>query len=188
VGLAVPMLASATTVRGTVSARIESFDYDLRFPERSVASGVLSIHEAEAAPEGGLRNLLQALDMIRTARKQASSYAAQSITMPAQDLPITLQGGVVSHEGLAFDMADYRLRSSGGVGLNRSVRLVLDIPLEKMRGSSDYRTVRVPVGGTLDQLQLDTGGLLRDVGAREIENQINRQIDRQFNDLLDKLR
>jgi hypothetical protein len=188
VGFAIPLLANSTTVRGTVSARIEEFDYDFQQPERSVVSGVVSIHQAEAVPESGLRTLLQALDVIRRSGNQSSNYASRSLTMPEQDLAVTLQNGVVSHSGLAFDLADYRIRSSGQVGLDRSMRLVLDIPLEKMRGSSEYRSVQVPVGGTLDRWQPDTRRLLQNLGAREIESQLNKQIDQQFDKLFDKLR
>jgi len=187
VSYAVPVLADSSNVSGTVSARIQSFDFDLQNPERSTASGAMTIHAAEAAPTSELLALLQALDAIRLATKGKSDYSTKSITMQAQEVPITLSQGVISHSDMTFDLSDYRVRSSGQVGMNRSVRLVLDIPLEKMKGSSDYRTVRVPVGGTLDRLQIDTRQLLQGLGAREIENQINQQIDRQLKGLLDKL-
>lgn len=188
VGYAAPWLARSTDASGSVSVRVEQFDYGVDRPDRSVAQGVLSIHRAEATPDGALLAVLQTIDTVRSLGRTSPPSVVRSLELPPQEVPVSLRDGQITHESLLMDLADYRFRSSGQVGLDRSVRLSLEIPLEKRAGTEDYRSVTVPIGGTLDQLQPDTSGLLRGLGTQAVEDKVNRELDRQLNRLFDKLR
>ena len=95
---------------------------------------------------------------------------------------------MVTHNGLELHMADYRMTSSGSVGLNKQIQLVLDVPLERSSGNERSRSLQVPVGGSIGRPVLNTQGLLQNFGRQQIDKTINKQIDRGLNRLLDKLR
>ncbi len=182
-----PMLADAASVSGLVSARVERFDYDLNAPQNSDIAAVLTIHSGSASPGPSLLPLLEAIDVIRRADGSDRSSVVRSIVLPAQDVPVEVRQGFVMHQGLTIELNGYRAVSSGGVGLNRQVQLVLDIPLEKSGTGNSARSIKVPVRGTIDRLQPDTAALLQNLGTQAIEKKLNNQLDRQLNKLLDKL-
>lgn len=188
VSYATPLLSNTTQISGLVSARVDHFDVSWIEPRASTASGQLTVHHAEADPDGALLAALRTVDLIRASGRPDRSSVVRSIRLPEQSLPVSLRNGVIRHEGLQLEVGDYQIRSSGDVHLDRTVRIMVDVPLEKTRGNDDVRILRVPVGGTLDNLQPDTDALLRDLGRSEIDDRVNRELDRQLNKLLDKLR
>ncbi len=131
--------------------------------------------------------MLSAIDLIRRIDKSDRSSVVRSITMPQQQIPFEFRQGYVLHKGLTFDLAGYRMQSSGAVGLNRQLQLTIDVPLEKTTGDSTGRSLQIPLRGTIDQPQPDTSGLLQNLGTQKIEQKINNELDRQLNKLLDKL-
>ncbi len=182
-----PLMADATDVNGRISARVERFDYDLNVPQNSDAAAVVTIHNAQASPGTLLMPLLDAINLIRRVGNADRSSVVRSITLPAQDVALQLRQGFVVHQGLMIELAGYRAKSSGAVGLNRQLQLTLDIPLEKAAGSNEFRNVRIPIGGTIDRPLPDTSALLQGLGTQAIEQKLNNQLDRQLNKLLDKL-
>ncbi len=183
----VPLMADATHVQGTVSARIEHFDYQFLNPERSTINGLVTIHKAQADPGNSLTQLLGVFDLIRRAENSDRSSVVRSITMPEQQIPVELRQGYVLHQGLTLELAGYRTRTSGAVGLNRALQLTVDIPLEKTVEGTTARSLQVPIRGTIDSPQPDTSALLKNLGTQKIEQKINNQLDRQLNKLFDKL-
>ncbi|MEZ6041219.1 MAG: hypothetical protein R3C20_11975 [Planctomycetaceae bacterium] len=186
-GYLAPMMADSANVSGEVSARVERFDYHLNQPEASDIAATISIHHAEAAPGASLQSLLETLDVIRRLGKSDRSSLVRSVVLPQQQIPIALRQGVVTHQGLIIELSGYRAQTSGAVGLNRQLQIMLDVPLEKATGGNDFRSIRIPVRGTIDSPQPDTAGLLQNLGTQSIQNNLNNQLNKQFNKLLDKL-
>ncbi len=182
-----PLLGDASSVNAVVSARVERFDYHLNAPEQSEITAVVTIHSAEASPGPSLMPLLQGIDAIRRVSGSDRGSVVQSLVLPAQEIPFEVRQGLVSHQGLTMDLAGYRIRSSGSVGLDRRIQLELEIPLEKHRAGAESRAVRVPIRGTIEQPLPDTGNMLQTFGAQALEKKLNQQLDRQLNRILDKL-
>jgi hypothetical protein len=161
--LIAPILASATWVEGNVSLEVDEFHLPLRSDRQAagaptaVASGNLTLHSVET----GLRNpVLQEI-----AGKVASLF---EVTMPSRvriadesRVRFELRDRRVYHEGLAFGLPEIApslmFRTSGTVGLDRTLDLRVDVPLafdvafngpvaQRLAG----KTLKLAVTGTLD--------------------------------------
>lgn len=174
-----PFLVDAANVRGSVSARVSHFQYNIDHPEFSEALGTIDIHSMTASPGNSLAVLLQALDTLRPGRRSL----VRDLTMPAQEVRFRAQDGLISHDQLLLALSGYQMRSQGTVGFNKQLNLLLDVPLER-----SGRSVSVPVQGTVSRPSIDLGRLMQDVGTRRIESEINDQLDRGLNRLFDRLR
>jgi hypothetical protein len=177
------MMADATNVQGLFSARVHQFDYFIDQPEQTMVQAVLTVHNATASAGTSLDPLFQVVSLLG----KQNSLGSRTIDIPAQDIPFEMRDGMVIHDGLQIGVAGYFMTSRGGVGFNRELRLALDIPLE--RGASGRNnSVRLPFSGTIDRPQLDTHGLLQNLGKQQIDSRVQEQLDRGLNSLLNKLR
>ena len=190
-----PMMADAADVDGQLSMRVERFLWDLNAPQNSDVAGQLTIHQAQATPGSSLAPLLQLVDLLRQ-RDQSSGLSSKSLTLPEQTVPVQVRQGYVVHEGLIMDLAGYRLKSSGAVGLNEQIQMTLDVPLEKAAAGRNARTIKVPLRGTLKSPQPDLTSLLQDLGTQQIQEQLGtdklqeklgNELDQTLNKGLNKL-
>ena len=182
-GYVAPLLSDSTRMNGTVSCRSQQFDYYVDRPEQSSIVGELAIHDGTVSPGQSMLPLLQVLELVT--KKPLSS---REIQFPPQDVHFEMREGMVYHDNLNFDVAGYGVTSNGGAALDRRIRMELAVSLEKNAGPSESQRLRVPVGGTIDRPQIDTRALLQNFGQNQIENRLNKEIDRGLNRLLDKLR
>lgn len=186
-GYIAPMLSDAANVRGAISARVQRFDYFMDTPSTSTIQGQLSLRDAVASAGQSLEPLMQVLNLVDG--KSDQSGQRRQLVFPNQDIPFELRNGMVMHDGLQAQFGNYGVSSSGGVGLDKRVQLVLTVPLERNVGAAaNGRTLQIPVGGTVDRPQLETRGLLQNLGRQQIQNQVDKQLDRGLKGLLDKLR
>ena len=185
-GYVAPMMADAADVDGQVSMRVERFLWDLRAPQNSDVAGQLTIHQAQATAGSSLAPLLQVIDLLRQ-RDPASGLSSKSLTLPEQTVPVQVRQGYVIHDGLIMDLAGYRLKSSGAVGLNEQLQITLDVPLEKTTSGSNFRTIKVPLRGTVRSPQLDTASLLQNLGTQQIQEKLGDEVDRTLNKGLNQL-
>jgi hypothetical protein len=184
-GYVSPLLATAVDVQGRLSARVEQCVWDFEAIENCVARGQLTIHEAAAAPGGSLTALLEIVDLVRSRSGDSAPWAARSLVLPQQAIPVRLERGWVNHENLALELAGYRLTSTGAVGLNQQLQLTLNVPLEKQ--SAGGRTVPVALRGTITAPQPDAAGFLQAVGTQQLQRQLQNQVDKAVNNQLQKL-
>lgn len=183
-GYVAPMLADAASVQGVLSARLQQFDYDLNAIAGSTIQGELVLRDTVAAPGSSLSSLTQALALLN----RDAGRLNERLELPDQTVPFQLTNGMIRHDGLQIQFGDYRMNSRGGVGLDRRVQLVLDVPLEKNVNDSSGRMIQIPITGTIDRPQLETQGLLQNLGRQQIQNQVDQQLNRGLNKLFDKLR
>ncbi len=188
-GYVTPLLSDAAVVKGSFSARVHQFVYDMNQPAASTIQAILTVHQAAASPGSSLAALLQAVELL-----QPDKSLVRDITMPAQDIAFELRNGMIIHDNAMLELAGYQLRSSGGVGLDQRIQMTLNVPLARSAGQTDTaaRTIAVPVTGTLGRPQIDTAGLLQNLGTgriqQEIDTRVKGQLDQQLNRLFDKLR
>jgi hypothetical protein len=186
-GYVAPMMADSVQVNGTVSARLERFLWNFHHPENSDAQAQLTIHQAQASPGSSLVSLLEVVDLLRKKNEGSTSLAERSLILPEQTIPVQVKQGYVTHEGLTMDLSGYRLRTSGAVGLNEQLQIVMDVPLEKTSAVGAGRSVKVPLRGSISKPQLDAGNLLQNLGTQKLQEQIGEKVDQSLNKQLNKL-
>lgn len=169
-GFVAPMMADAADVNGQLSMRVERFIWDLNAPQNSDVSGQLTIHQASATPGASFASLLQVVDLLQK-RDATDGYASRSLTLPEQTVPVQVRQGYVVHEGLIMDLAGYRLKSSGAVGLHEQLQITLDVPLEKGTAATT-RSIKVPLRGSVRSPQPDTAALIQNLGAQKLQEQL----------------
>jgi hypothetical protein len=193
-GYVVPMLADAADINGQLSMRVERFLWDMNSPQNSDIAGQLTIHQASATPGSSLASILQVVDLLRK-RDETSGLSSRSLSLPEQTVPVQVRQGYVLHDGLIMDLAGYRLKSTGAVGMNEQIQITLDVPLEKGTTSS-VRTIKVPLRGTIKSPQPDTTALIQNLGMQKIQEQLGTdkiqqkvgdEIDQTLNKGLNKL-
>lgn len=193
-GFVAPMFADAADVNGQLSMRVERFLWDLNAPQNSDVSGQLTIHEASATPGSSFASLLQVVDLLRQ-RDSADGSASKSLTLPEQTVPVQVRQGYVIHDGLIMDLAGYRLKSAGAVGMNEQLQITLDVPLEKGT-TGNIRTIKVPLRGSIKSPQPDTASLIQNLGMQKLQEQLSTdkiqeklesEVDQTLNKTLNKL-
>lgn len=183
-----PLLADALEVQGALSVRVEQLLWDFNSLRDCHAVGELTIHEAAAAPGGGLTPLLAVLEAAR--RRDIAAVATVDtsrfqVGMPMQRIPFRVEQGMVTHQGLQLEAAGYRLATSGSVGLAGQLQLTLDVPLEKV--ASGGRTARLPIRGTISRPQPDTAALVQTLAADQLQKRLGDKVDRTVNQQLNRL-
>lgn len=183
-----PLLADALEVQGALSVRVEQLLWDFNSLRDCHATGELTIHEAAAAPGGGLTPLLAVLEAAR--RRDIAAVATVDtsrfqVGMPMQRIPFRVEQGMVTHQGLQLEAAGYRLATSGSVGLAGQLQLTLDVPLEKV--ASGGRTARLPIRGTITRPQPDTAALVQTLAADQLQKRLGDKVDRTVNQQLNRL-
>jgi len=183
-----PLLADAVEVQGALSVRVEQLLWDFNSLKDCHAVGELTIHEAAAAPGGGLTPLLAVLEAARRRDLAAAATVDTSrfqVGMPMQRIPFRVEQGMVTHQGLQLEAAGYRLATSGSVGLAGQLQLTLDVPLEK--AASGGRTARLPIRGTITRPQPDTAALVQTLAADQLQKRLGDKVDRTVNQQLNRL-
>ena len=98
-------------------------------------------------------------------------------------MPVRLENGRVHHEKFAIVVGQSEIYSTGSVGLDKSLAIVLDMPIPpklldqylgnnpRLREALGKQRVSVPVGGTMARPAIDTAklnasvvGLVRNAG------------------------
>ena len=182
-GYVAPLLSDSTTVEGKLSARVQKAEWNFEDVNSSDVRGVISVHRANAGPGESLYPLLQVLELI-----SKRSLTSRSIEIIPQDIAVAFRDGAVSHQHLEMEVAGYRVATSGSVTTNGGINLLLDVPTERSTEFSRGRSLQIPVHGTVGRPQLDVRGLLQNAGRQQIEQKLNKELDRGLNRLLDKLR
>jgi hypothetical protein len=178
---ALPLLAKSAWFDGSVSLRIASLDLPLERLADAAGEMELTLHEVRSGPSDP--KILRLLDVIATLRKRPPQH--ELVFVDGSQVAVTLADGRVTHHGLKMGLpkVDPRLQlaTSGSVGLvDRSLDLMLDVPvpLEQLARRETVQqlgvpTLRLPIGGTLDDPQVhwealrgDAADLLGAIGAR----------------------
>ena len=183
-GYVTPFLAHASSISGTVSARVSTFHWDWQHPDASVIQGTVDVQHVTGQAGSSILSLLQAIDALRPGRRSV----VRDVSMPAQQITCEMRNGMITHDEVRLSLGGYDLRSQGAVGLNQQINLTLNVPLERSDEARSGRTVAVPVYGTVTHPQIDAGRMLQDAGTQRIQGEIDRQLDRGLNRLLDALR
>jgi translocation and assembly module TamB len=160
-GFALPAIAHVARADGLVSFDLDENRVPLADPDRAAVRGKLTVHTATVSPGP----LVTEIATLLGAKQTSLTLAAEQV------VPVRLENGRVHHENFAIQVGQSVVRTSGSVGLDGGLALVLDLPIPPrvldrllpknpvLRGALAKQRVKVPVGGTLDKPQLDPKAL-----------------------------
>jgi len=178
-----PVLAEVTSAQGTFSVDMEECRVPLADPARSDLSGRFIVHSVQIGPGPLIRELAGLL-----------GYAAPARLRRESAVPFEMVDGRVYHSNLELIFPDLTVRTSGSVGLDKTLSIVAEMPIPpKWLGKNVLgnalkdQTVRIPIRGTLSQPQLDrrvlarfNQQLLKDAAKNVLEEELQEGLKRLF--------
>jgi translocation and assembly module TamB len=185
VGFALPAFAGATRADGTFSLDIADSRVPLAAPERGTVKGTLTVHEANVSPGPVITEVAKLMGAEQT-----------SLTLAKEEVvPVKLENGRVYHEKFKVLLGRTDVVTSGSVGLDKSLDLMLDLPIPPklleqtlknrphLREALLKQRLQVPVRGTLDKPQIDAtkfngsvAALLRDAGMDAAKDALREKL------------
>jgi hypothetical protein len=138
--------------------------------------------------------LAQQVEALVKRRDPASPTNRQVTLVSIKDQQVNFQvaNGRVYHQKMEFQVGDVVLRSQGSVGLDETVALTIEIPIqdawvnkEPLLAGLKGQSVTIPVNGTLTKPQMDnraiaslTGQLLQKGAGQAVGNELNKALDK----------
>jgi hypothetical protein len=152
---AAPALAGVATAEGRFSIQLERCRFPLTDWGHGDLAGKLVVHTVEVAPGPLVGQIASAL-----------GYSSPAKLSREASIPFWMQDRRIHHQGMELIFPDVTVRTSGSVGLDRSLALVVSMPVpQKWIGQNALGTalqnqvLELPVAGTLDRPQLDRRGI-----------------------------
>ena len=154
----VPALASVTQSQGQFSIQLEGCRIPIGDPSHAEVAGRIIVHSAtmNSGP------LIEQLASLVSASPSLIHIEPESVIL------FRMTGGRIYHQGLALQFPDVTMRTYGSVGLDDSLKLMVEtsVPLKWLPNNAVTDTIKkqklqIPVGGTLKSPQLDLGELAR---------------------------
>jgi hypothetical protein len=195
-----PLLADATQIDGQFSLDLAGGSLPLVKLTSGELGGALGVHHAKVRPGATALQILGVIDQIKSVieRKPAGNAPRDRIwmQMPEQAISFRMTGDRVHHQNATFTIGDGTVISSGSVGLDDTIDLVLQIPIqddwvkdEKLLSGLKGKSLRVPVRGTLGRPQIDSRVLTElatQIGGTALEGVIENKLDDLFKGKLKK--
>ncbi len=192
-----PLLADATRAEGQFSVSLDGAAIPLGDVEQGSAAGTVTIHTAQVGPGPLAQEFLAIAQQIRAlinGRPPGTSQAATWLLLPEQELDFHVRDGRVQHQNLTVTAGDVVMRTSGSVGLDQSLALVAEVPIQeawvqdrRLLQSLGGTTIQVPIRGTLTRPQIDERALgdlnrrlMEEAAGRVLEEQLDRGLNRLF--------
>ena len=160
-----PILAETTWAEGSISVSLDEWQLTLGDPYQIRGTGKLTIHSLDA----GLKSPL-AIEISQLISKLIKKPLPTKVKLAEEStVYFAMENGVISHEGLAFGLPEIsdelQIRTSGSVGLDESLDLLLEIPLPlHLLGDGPFanalgsQTLYLPVKGTIDEPKIEFEG------------------------------
>lgn len=185
---AAPVLAGVTRAEGEFSVQMADFEVPLSEPKTADIAGQLIVHDVEIGAGPLVEELATLLNRPEPARLNRESR-----------VDLRMVGGKIYHRNLELVFSDFTIRTHGYVALDRTLAIMAEMPVPpKWIGNNRLgtairdQTIRLPIGGTLDRPRIDpqvlaqmSGQFLRNAAGRAVVNELNDQVQRQFDRLLD---
>lgn len=172
-GYALPILANVAEAEGSVSLALDGGRIPISTPTTGDVKGTFIIHSAKIGPGP----LVKQLSLIFKVPPPTS-------TIKECKVPFHMVAGKVHHRDLELAFPEFTLKSSGAVGLDGSLALVIETPVPphlaraaKLTPTQAKQLVRIPVGGTMDQPRPDPRALeslTSIIGRSILENELNK--------------
>jgi len=199
-----PVLADATRIDGRYSLTLSEFAVPIAKhdpatgPPPGRAAGLLNIHQVRVRPGPSVAewvSLVQRLEGMARDGVSSISQPGDAVLVAIDDANVNfrLVEGRVYHNGLVFYIDDARVESSGSVGVDETLDLVLSVPIldEWIEERPDFlgrlrgQVLRIPIRGTFSNPKIDSNAftqlsreLLQNAAAGAIEGGLNKLFER----------
>ena len=161
-----PPMSDATQINGSFSIYCDGGQIPLEKLTGGELRGTLHVHSAELRPGPFAERVIGIVGTIQELISGRPGWSLSGrrrlIGMDDQRIPFVMEKGRVRHENLEFTVAGTPVRTSGSIGFDESLDLVVAVPLpESWLTKNDLRSViggeaiQIPVRGTLDRPQFD---------------------------------
>ena len=198
-----PVMADATGIDGVVGVTLDASTIRLDQPDRSEVSGVVDIRGATMTAGPMVDNLLVGVD---NARRLAGSLSDREVRrtgrtlveMPPQQVAFDFRRGVVTHQRMFFTIDRAGIMTSGRVTTDGRLDMVAQMLIEESwvgrdLGSLAGRRLTLPIGGTLDDIRVDTSAVGRlltqaviQAGQEKAQSFVDEQLQKGLGRLLGK--
>jgi len=194
-----PVVADAVEVEGRLSVALDHAKLPLPQAAEGNVVGRLTIHEMRLTPGKSTRDLVALAGQIEAilrglkAQRRASQASDAVITLSEQQIPFRMAKGRVHHQGLEMKAGSAVIRTSGSVGLDETLDLVVEVPIQKawvgprlQRLGWHNQVIRVPVRGTLKKPKIERrvlANLAKKLGQQAAQDLINQQLKRGLDQL-----
>ena len=178
-GYAVPVLGNVADAEGTISLTLDGGRIPLAAPARADIKGKLRLHDARFGP-GALSRELSAV----------FKTPPPAIVVRDAEVAFHLVHGRVYHRDLELTFDDVTVRSSGSVGLDGSLVLLVEMPIPprllnsvKLSPALAKQIIRLPITGTIDEPRVDqrviqgvTNQILRELAADALRRELEQKL------------
>ncbi len=180
----VPFIASSTQSQGQFSIQLDGCRIPLGNLSKAEIGGRVIVHSASVAPGAMVQQLTPFL-----------SAPPSLVRIPPETVILfRMTGGRIYHQGLVMQFPELTMRTYGSVGLDDSVKLMVEtsvplawLPPSAVTDAIKKQKMQVPIGGTLDSPRLDLaelanvkkqvlGNLARGVMQSGLGQQLNQLI------------
>ena len=185
IGYALPAIANAGQAEGEISATIDDNRIPLGDFTQTNLKGTLVIHKATVGTSPVVAQIAKLLGAKSTTMTLANE----------ESVPVQVANGRVHHQNFTVRVAGTTFRTSGSVGFDNTLDLVVDVPIPKdlpvlknnplLVKAVAGKVVKVPVKGTLSKPELDAKAFehavitlaregAKDVGKDAVEKELNK--------------
>ena len=146
--------------------------------------GSLTVHSGEIRPGPLTEPFVRIVRRIQSLAGQGILGEANAILRTTErEIPFRLLDGRVYHENMLVRMGDVMMNSSGSVGLDESLDLLVQIQIpdhwveaDRVLAGWKGKVIEIPIGGTLEKPNIDERVLL-DLARDLIQDPIQKIID-----------
>jgi hypothetical protein len=164
-----PVMADATRINGRFSIDLQEGHFPLRDAAAGRITGRLDVDSASVRPGPFAEQLIGIIGTIRSLvdrRGARDPDQVRLMSVPEQQVLFEMADGRVRHEPMQFVVAGATVRTSGSVGLDESLDLLIEVPLEESWFRNDLlastlggEVIRIPVRGTLSRPQFELNAI-----------------------------
>jgi hypothetical protein len=195
-----PVLAGATQSEGLFSMQLDGARLPLGELKRLDSAGKLTVHSVRVVPGALAREwigLAQQIEAIARRRDPLALAQKPPVTLLAirdQQVNFRVVEGRVHHQNMEFQVGDIVMRTQGSVGLDETLSLMLQVPIQDAWIASQPllaglkgQSLQLPISGTLTRPQMDQRAiaslsqqLLESAAGQAIGGELNKALDKLF--------
>ena len=191
-----PILAGATQSEGQFSLQLDGLRMPLADTKKTDSAGKLTVHSVRVTPGPTTQpffNLAQQIEaLVKRRDASANRQPASLLSISDQQVNFRVVDGRVYHQNIEFQVGDVVMRSQGSVGLDETISLTIQIPVqdawiakEPLLAGLKGQSLSVPVTGTLKRPQMDqravanlSGQLIQNAAGKAVGNELDKALDK----------
>jgi hypothetical protein len=192
-----PVLAECTQAEGLVSVDLDTARIPLDDPAKGDIGGHLTVQSVSITPGPMARPLVsicEQIDAIINRRPPVLDFSSNPtlLKIDNQKVDFRMVDGRIYHQGLSMQVGEVAIRTRGWVGIDESLGLVAEIPLQPewtqrtpALANIPDQTLKIPIGGTLSQPKVDSRVVEQLIGSA-VQNTVRGTVEKELNKTLDR--